>query len=247
MSEQEIFQRYEKKYLLEEGQFQLLKKELEGKMTMDQYGKHTICNIYFDTPDYLLIRTSIEKPVYKEKLRLRSYGIPKEEDLVFVELKKKYYGIVYKRRAAMKMSDARAYLYEGKREGKKGQVIKEVNYTLDKYGLEPKVYLSYDRIAMFGNMDPNLRVTFDFNIRGRNTALDLTNGVYGENILENGQVLMEVKTAGAIPVWMARILGEAGIFTTSFSKYGEFYKQEIIQDIFGDQVQKTAKGGSNCA
>lgn len=247
MSEQEVFQRYEKKYLLEERQFQLLKKELEGRMTMDQYGKHTICNVYFDTPDYLLIRTSLEKPVYKEKLRLRSYGVPKEDDLVFIELKKKYDGIVYKRRAAMQMSEARAYLYEGKRAGKKGQVIKEVNYTLDRYGLEPKVYLSYDRIALFGNLDPNLRVTFDFNIRGRSSALDLSNGVYGEEVMEKGQVLMEVKAAGAIPVWLTRIFADTCIFPTSFSKYGEYYRQEIVQEVFGEQLQRTSKGGSNCA
>lgn len=167
MQTQEIFKRYEKKYLLEEGQFHRTILELTAKMTPDQYGRHTICNIYFDTPDYQLIRSSLEKPVYKEKLRLRSYGVPAEEDTVYIELKKKFDGIVYKRRTPMKLSEAEAYLLKGEEPSQDNQIIREIDYVKNYYGLQPAVYLAYDRVALFGNENPDLRVTFDFNIRGR--------------------------------------------------------------------------------
>ena len=108
----QIFERYEKKYLLDENQYTELQKVLKGRFQIDNYGKTTINNIYYDTPESLLIRRSIEKPVYKEKLRVRSYGKADSETQVFIELKKKYKGIVYKRRTSMKLRHSDALLYE---------------------------------------------------------------------------------------------------------------------------------------
>ena len=226
---QNVFQRYEKKYLMDEQQYQDLTKFLQGKMISNEYGRHTICNIYFDTPDYRLIRASIEKPVYKEKLRLRSYGVPKKEDTVFVELKKKYKGVVYKRRVPLTLREAEQYLLQEKKLHKPSQILKEIDCFLDFYQpIIPMVYLAYERLAMCSNENPDLRITFDNNIRWRQSILDLARGVWGSPLLEAGQHLMEIKIPGAMPIWLSRGLSDLGIFPTSYSKYGNCYKKYLI-------------------
>ncbi|MEL7568589.1 MAG: polyphosphate polymerase domain-containing protein [Dehalobacterium sp.] len=226
---QNIFERYEKKYLMDEQQYQALTNFLQGPMTANEYGRYTICNIYFDTPDYRLIRTSIEKPVYKEKLRLRSYGVPQNEDTVFVELKKKFKGIVYKRRVPMTLSEAGEYLNRGKQPNKPGQIIKEIDWFRNFYQcVIPKLYLAYDRIAMESREDPDLRITFDTNIRWRESVLDLSKGVWGSTLLGEGQHLMEIKIPGSMPLWLSRGLTELKIFPTPYSKYGNCYKNYLI-------------------
>lgn len=159
-----VFKRYEKKYLLNEKQYNAFTEFLENKMVPDQYGKYTISNIYYDTLNYQLIRASIEKPVYKEKLRLRSYGIPSENDTVFVELKKKYNKVVYKRRVPMKLKDAKLYLEQGQLCSPSCQILNEINWFLKFYHPIPQIYIAYDRIAMSSKENPDLRITFDTNI-----------------------------------------------------------------------------------
>ena len=106
MAYQTVFKRYELKYLLTERQKKCVMEAMEPCMTPDAYGRTTIRNIYFDTADYRLARRSIEKPVYKEKLRIRSYEKASGASPVFVELKKKYKGVVYKRRISMPEREA---------------------------------------------------------------------------------------------------------------------------------------------
>ena len=144
---QGVFKRYEQKYLISETQYNALMLFLQDKTVPDQYGRSTICNIYFDTPDYRLIRASIAKPVYKEKLRLRSYGVPGYDDTVFVELKKKYKGVVYKRRVPMTLQEAEGYLYAHKRPESSCQIMKEIDWFLDQYHPVPKAFIACDRIA----------------------------------------------------------------------------------------------------
>lgn len=237
---QEIFKRYEKKYSLTQAQFHQLMGYLNQSMTMDHYGKHKICNVYYDTLDYELIRTSLEKPEYKEKVRLRSYGVPSGEDTVFLELKKKFDGVVYKRRASMTLSEAEAYLGERIKPLEDSQILHELDYAIRRYDLKPAVYLSYDRIAYYGNETPELRVTFDTNITGRSFALDLSQGSFGSSVMEKGMVLMEVKIPGAIPVWMSRVFSNLDIFPITFSKYGAYYKRYILK-------QNEETGGRICA
>lgn len=224
---QEIFKRYEKKYLLTAAQYGALRRELDGAMTMDGYGRHTISNIYFDTETFALIRHSIEKPVYKEKVRLRAYGDVCEDSRVFVELKKKFDGIVYKRRAELSMAEAREYLYQGRYPSADSQILREIDYARRLYSLEPKLFIAYDRIALFGNEDGELRVTFDEKIRYRKTDLELLAGSCGEELLPAGSVLMEVKIPGAMPLWMSRLFSELAVFPTSYSKYGACYQREL--------------------
>lgn len=228
MKYQDIFQRYEIKYLITKEQKDLLLRAMESDMRPDDYGRSFICNLYFDTPEYTLIRRSLEGPVYKEKLRLRSYGRAGSDSQVFLELKKKYRGVVYKRRVDAKERAAMDYLLRGRPLRKQSQITEEIDYFRQMYpGLAPAVYLSYEREAFCGKTDKNLRITFDENILWRREELSLCARPYGSGILEPDHVLMEIKTGTAIPLWLCGLLSEQGIFKTNFSKYGRAYMQMV--------------------
>ena len=228
MSEtQNCFRRYEKKYLLTPAQYRAMVRGLAPYMRPDRFSNYTICNIYYDTRDFRLIRTSLEKPLYKEKLRVRSYGPVRGEDPVFVELKKKYDGVVYKRRITMPAAEAVRYL-SGERPGKESQISHEIDYFMENYRPQPKVFIAYDREAYAGTEDPNLRITFDTRLRGRTADVDLRRGDSGELILPAESYLMEIKIPGTAPLWLAHALSENRIFSTSFSKYGSYYKNFVL-------------------
>lgn len=225
MADNFTFKRVEKKYLLNKKQYEKLQERLEPYMQLDEYGLHTICNIYYDTDQFDLIRTSIEKPPYKEKLRLRSYGVPKEGGKVFLEIKKKFKGVVYKRRISLTLEEAEAYLDKGGTLPRDGQIEREIDYFVKFYNPKPKMYIAYDREAYFGKEDNSLRITFDQNIRSREEDLQLEMGDAGKLLLDREYRLMEIKVSGAFPMWLARMLSELEIYPTSFSKYGNIYKQ----------------------
>ena len=222
----DIFERKEIKYLLSNEQYLTIMDYVNSHMEPDKYGKSTIQSLYFDTATDLLVRTSIDKPYYKEKLRLRSYGIASMNDNVFLEIKKKYAGIVYKRRINILQSDVKRFL-----EGKLNldtQIGKELNYFRDYYKtLRSSTLLIYDREAYF---EGNLRVTFDHNIKYRKFDLTLDKGFYGNNLIDPTQVLMEIKVNGAMPFWLVKALEMANAYMTSFSKYGLSYKL-VNQDL----------------
>ena len=238
---QDNFKRYEVKYLLSREQYEKLLVRLSRIAAIDAYGETKILNIYYDTPNFSLIRTSLEKPVYKEKLRLRSYGTASDTSNSFVEIKKKYDGIVYKRRINLPYKKAEAYLNNGIRvdgsDTNSEQIVGEIDAFKDFYpGLAPKMMISYDRIAMAGIQDPQLRITFDRNICWRTNDLDLRHGGYGRTLLEEGQVLMEVKILGAMSMGLSRIFSELSIFPASFSKYGRGYVDMITMNRVGSMV-----------
>ena len=221
---QSSFRRIEKKYLLTYRQYQVMKRGMAPYVKPDAFSNYTISNIYYDTDDYRLIRTSLEKPVYKEKLRVRSYGTPGTRDPVFVELKKKYDGVVYKRRITLEAQEASWYLSGGRLKAE-SQISREIDWFMKSYRPTPKAFIGYDREAYAGKDNPELRVTFDTNLRGRSKDLDLRKGDHGDLILPEEAVLMELKIPGSAPLWLARLLSENQIFSTSFSKYGNYYKQ----------------------
>lgn len=237
---QEVFKRYEKKYKLSLDQYQELISRIITRLQPDQYGKHSICNIYFDSRDYGMIRRSLEKPDYKEKIRLRGYGQPGSEDQVFLELKKKFDGVVYKRRIPMRLSEARKYLYYGIRPGQHSQILDEIDYAINFYQAHPAVYLAYERIAFSGKEDPELRVTFDMNIRARDYSLELDKGSFGVPLLPKRELLMEVKIPGAMPLWMSHVLSDLAIYPVSYSKYGTFYQEYMAERMM-------EQGGQICA
>ena len=221
---QAVFKRKEVKYLLTEAQLFVLRPALEAHMEPDDFAHSSISNLYYDTPDFRMLRRSQEKPVYKEKLRLRSYGVPDEETQVFPEIKKKAEGIVYKRRVSMPYGDAIRYLSR-RRPGEDGQIFQELNWMLLAYGsLAPRIFLSYERDSWKGREEPSLRLTLDREILWRTEALDLRRGAWGEPLLEPNQVLMEVKISNAAPLWLAEALSENGIFPISFSKCGRAFE-----------------------
>lgn len=232
-----VFARHEIKYILSEDQRRCVMRGIKDHMIPDPHGMSTIRNIYYDTPDYRLIRKSLDKPIYKEKIRLRSYGRPTEDTVVFLELKKKYDGVVHKRRVEIKEKDAESYmsgaiglseLEERIAVISNPQIAREIDYFKNYYGnLKPIVYLSYDRCAYFSDEDESLRITFDKNIKWRGENVRLTEEVGGEDLLKEGESLMEIKTATALPVWLTKVLSEAGARPASFSKYGNAYRAII--------------------
>lgn len=230
-----IFKRYEIKYMLTREQKERVVKALEPYMALDQYGHATIRNIYFDTDNYRLIRHSLEKPIYKEKLRIRSYRRAKRTSQVFVELKKKYDGVVYKRRVSMEDGQAMDWLCNGKGQQPQGQIGAEIAYFMDYYkDLHPVVFLSYEREAYYCRQGGDFRVTFDENILCRQEDIDLESGVWGTPLLEEDMVLMELKTSGGIPLWMTQVLTREKLYKTSFSKYGTAYQKMIYPKSKGD-------------
>ncbi len=231
----EVFNRYEHKYLMDKATYEKVLAIMDIHMTLDKHNKdhkpYTIANVYYDTPDDYLIRKSLSKPVYKEKLRLRAYGVPDRDTKVFLEIKKKYNGLVNKRRTVLKLSEAQDLLKTGKiadvKEYMNGQVLNEIEYFLSHYNLLPKVYLAYDRIAYFEHDNPDLRISFDMNIRSRRYNVALEKGDYGEDLLDRNTYLMEIKTSRAKPLWLTNMLTELGIKRQSFSKYGTEFKNAI--------------------
>lgn len=234
MALQTVFKRYEIKYLLTQEQKTRVLEVMDPFMELDQYGRTTIRNIYFDTDNFRLIRNSIEKPAYKEKLRIRSYQRANPESNVYVELKKKYQSVVYKRRVALPETKAMEWVYGGADSGLHSQIASEIDYFLNFYQtLRPAVFLSYEREAFFCRSGGDFRVTFDDQILCRQDNMSLESEIRGTPLLEDGTVLMEIKTAGGIPLWMTHILSEEKIYKTSFSKYGTAYETLIYPTLKG--------------
>lgn len=232
---QMTFQRYEYKYLMDSDQLRAVLSAMEPYMEPDGYSHSSIRNLYLDTPSFLLVRRSLEKPVYKEKLRLRSYGRAGQDDQIFVELKKKYRSVVYKRRISLPQRQAVACV-AGTMPWPGSQIGSELAYAMGFYGqLRPVVFLSYERDSYRGVEDRGFRVTFDREIRYRRELLTLDSDTHGAPLLPPGKVLMELKGAGGLPLWMVRVLSEAGLYKTSFSKYGSAYLDIMAHERKGER------------
>lgn len=233
----EVFSRVEHKYIIDSAVYKNIRNQLKDYMYEDGFstdgGFYTICNIYYDTATDELIRKSLEKPVYKEKLRLRSYGRADDDTKVFLEIKKKFKGVVNKRRTVLKLREAydftETYRQPEYRDYMNKQVLNELEYFMNHYKPVPKVFLAYDRAALFCKDDPELRITFDTNIRTRRDNLRLDSDDKGELLIDKGKWLMEIKVINAYPLWLVDILNSNGLFKTSFSKYGtEYLKNKLI-------------------
>ncbi len=223
MNNIKVFKRHELKYILTKEQFNIIANIIDLYMDKEEYFNSTIRNIYYDTPNYYLIRNSIEKPEYKEKIRIRAYKTVKCNEDVFVEIKKKYNKVVYKRREVLPYDKAKLF-FDEKIMPNDLQITKEIDYAINYYkDLKPSIFLSYNRLAYRGKEDKNLRITFDRNIVWRDYDIDLTKDVYGEYLLPQELVLMEVKTLMGLPKWLLDFLGTNKIYKRSFSKYGNVY------------------------
>lgn len=240
----EVFNRVEEKFVVTSKQYRQLIYDLSDRLQYDIYnaeGKfYTISNIYYDTPDDRLIRTSLQKPAYKEKLRLRAYGIPGTDDMVFMEIKKKYKGVVNKRRTTMKLNEAynfaENHCLESCGDYINRQVLNELTYAFDLYGAVPKVYIAYDRCAYYSAEDSSLRITFDRNIRARRSSLRLEAGDNGRQLLDRNTFIMEIKHSSHMPQWLVEELNKLGIRKTSFSKYGTEYERMLREKLMEEKI-----------
>ena len=222
-----VMKRYEIKYLLTKEQTKYLVEGLKGHMVLDQYGRTSICSLYYDTPNHRLIRESLDKPEFKEKCRLRSYGLAKPGKPVFLELKRKAYGIVYKRRIQTSIDEVNKFFNKND-VFSDSQIEKEITYFRDYYeSLKPSCLIIYDREAYY-EPDGDLRLTIDYNPRYRLDDLNLSTSTDGKSLLDEGSTILEIKVQEAIPICLSTLLSNGKIYKNSFSKYGEAYKREII-------------------
>lgn len=222
----DIFRRVEEKYFLSNEQAKELFSEINKYIEKDEYYKSNILNIYFDNDnDEILIRSG-DKPIYKDKIRLRSYDIPKLNDDVFLEIKSKFNGITGKRRIKMKLSDFYDYINNNK--VKDTQIMNELDYLFKYYDLKPSYFVGYDRLSFKGIDNSGLRITLDKNLRSRTDNLNLENGDYGKLFFDDDRCIMEIKTLDSMPLWLTRALSNLKIYPVSFSKVGEIYKKEMI-------------------
>ena len=220
-----IFKRVEEKYLLTKEQYVALFENISDKIEKDKYFETTICNIYFDNENDDLIVNSLEKPIYKHKVRLRSYDVPKLSDDVFLEIKFKFKNVVGKRRIKVKLSDFKKYL-KGKEYDGNNQIMKEIDYLFKLYKLEPAYFIAYDRLSYQECGNRNLRITIDTNLRSRRDNLSLELGDEGKLYFDEELYIMEIKTLGAMPLWLVESLSSLKIYPVSFSKYGSIYKKD---------------------
>lgn len=222
-----VMQRYELKYILNKDQLTYLKTAIASHMKLDEYGRTSIMSIYYDTPDYRLVRASIEKPEFKEKLRLRSYGLANKDSKVFLELKRKVAGIVYKRRLALTEDAANEFF--SNHYDIDSQIGLEISYFKKYYQeLNPAFLIIYDREA-YKEIDGDLRLTIDENPRYRTNNLNLHTSLDGESLLPEGYAILEIKIQQAFPLWLSEILAKGKIYKSSFSKVGEAYKKEMLK------------------
>ena len=224
-----VFERHEKKYLVSADHVEVIKKKIIQNMASVKHDEYLVQNIYFDNDEWDIIRISNDKPKYKEKMRLRCYGIPDRDSDVFIELKKKYNGIVYKRRAAIPNSELVNKNLNNAIEDiatkYNSQILRELNFYINKNNVMEKIHISYRRLAFSGE----LRITFDSDIRFRNDDLDFRDPGRGTLLLPKDRILMEIKTLSGesqgMPLWMAHLLSENKIYPVSFSKYGRCYME----------------------
>ena len=237
-----VFQRREVKYTMTYTTYENLRKAMDGHMQEDIYGLHTIYSLYYDTNDFSMIRHSIEKPDYKEKFRVRSYGSACDTSNVFLEIKKKVSGIVYKRRIEVpyiSLADKHTF------KENQSQIGHEIAYIFDQHDLEPKVMIAYERRALYSEIDEEFRVTFDFNIRYSQEDFSFHDNATMARVTPDIDVLMEVKALGSYPVWFSKALSQLGIYKTNYSKYANVYSRYILPSLIADKQKKEKYLGEN--
>jgi len=238
-----VFQRYEKKFLLTKTQYEKLLVAIHRNMRLDAYCKggkmYHLRNVYFDTTDHQLISMSLLKPDFKEKLRIRKYGVQGDgTNLVFLEVKRKIKGIVTKRRASLSLLEIDQFMQEKIIPERDNyfdqQILKELNYMTQIYQLRKAVFIEYNRLAFFDREDEEFRVTFDHDIYTRYDNFDFESKVKGIPLLAKDMMLMEVKVGEAMPLWFAKALAKQNIYLNSFSKYGKAYEYSLAKEIDND-------------
>ena len=224
---QEVFERKETKYVITPMQYEQLLKFLRGHIEKDIYYEGTNCSVYYDTPTFELVSHSLEKPIFKQKFRIRSYGVPRLNDYIFLEIKKKFKGVNNKRRIRLKLEDFYKFIRSGELIADNPIIEREVAYWFNFYNLRPSIYIAYKRFSYCSVEDSNFRLTFDFDLRSRLDHLRLEAGDYGQSYFGRGEIIMEAKTIGSFPPWFISTLSQLCIYPTSFQKYGYTYQKRF--------------------
>lgn len=223
-----VFERWEKKYLISRDKCFEIRRALLECMDEDEFGLSTVCSLYYDTDDFRLIYNSIEKPLYKEKFRLRCYGVPDDDTQVFAEIKKKYDGIVYKRRVTAPYHEMMEFINGAHELERDIQIQREIRYMLARTKIHPACYVAYDRYALKDREGRDVRITFDLNARFRTYDLDLMKGDHGTPIEDNDLCIMEMKLGQGAPMWLVDVLNRMELSPGTYSKYGTVYKKHIF-------------------
>ena len=224
-----IFRRVEQKYLITSEQYNALMEALGDKLVKDEYFYNDIYNLYLDAPDHRLIIQSIEKPMYKEKFRVRSYGLAENEDSkVYLEIKKKFGGTSHKRRISMTLGEFYKYMEKGNRPKNANPItLAELDYDFEKYNLQPSILINYERYSYYFRGNKDLRVTFDHNVKYRVKKPDLTNGDDMHHIIDKDMYIMEIKSLDSLPIKLSQLLAKLKIYPRGFSKPKNAYLKSL--------------------
>ena len=248
----EIFSRREQKYLITQWQYLQLVENILPYMRPDKYGvegRYSVTSLYFDNDDQDIYFETKNKLKYRQKLRLRVYDDTDRNGTAFFEVKQKHNKVVNKRRLVMPLSEAYRYLNNDAEElssyeTSNGQVLKEIDHFKRFYDLQPEMIVSYNRHAFHGVTDPELRITFDLDLKCRNEDLALENGSYGHNFIDENLVVLEVKVNDSVPLWLTRHLQDLDCEQRSASKFctsTELLKGDILPQ--NEWMETTTIGG----
>ncbi|TFD97092.1 polyphosphate polymerase domain-containing protein [Jeotgalibacillus sp. R-1-5s-1] len=226
----EIFNRFELKYLISIDEYYEMRSKLLERMTFDSYGnndgKYNIISLYFDSAERGIYYETKNKLSFRQKLRLRVYDRTSIEDQAFFEIKQKFKNVVNKRRTVLSLNDAYKLIKNKPNIFSKElppasntQILKEVIHFRNQYELEPDIIVSYDRQAFVGVNEPDLRVTFDYNLMTRDYDLRLENGPYGHHFIHPDLVVLEIKVSNSVPLWLSNIVSEMNLSRKSVSKF----------------------------
>ena len=258
-----IFERREKKFLVEQQRLESFLNKIHTHLTPDERGVTKVSSLYYDTPENTLISRSLEKPVYKEKLRIRAYGEVSSDSIVFVELKKKFKGIVYKRRFGCALNDSYAFMQNGKgmsdtflcSQEMQGQTMSDTTLAKRNYlevkacknryrKLEPKMLIVTNRLALYTNDGSGVRLTIDFQPCFDSQNLKLDSQAPHQSLIDEDVCILEIKSANALPMWMIEAMSEARIRPQSFSKYGHAFKiSKEVNMAKGSEMAKSNVSG----
>lgn len=240
----QTFMRYENKYVITDKKKDALLPVLLEYMDFDKYcvgdKDYSIYSLYLDTKNNDVVRRSVQKPYYKEKLRLRSYKLnPADDDTVFLEIKKKIGGIVNKRRVVLTYKQAVDFIRCKKipqLDGIQQQIMSEICYYVKLHPIEKSVLIHYDRTALFGKDDPSLRITFDRNLTSEENTNILRTDSCGKFIVSPETRIMEIKINGAMPLWLSELLTKNKIYSGSFSKFGRNFQNETKRTVLSAKI-----------
>ncbi len=225
----DTFKRVEDKYIMTKKQAARFMELCSSHLKEDTYFRYTVRSVYFDSERSDLVIRSLMKPDYKMKLRLRSYCDPQGDTPVFLETKKEFEDIIYKRRIGLSYDEAIAYLDYGIPHHVKNNTADEIDYLLNYYNLSEKVMIAYDRECYASKTEDDVRITFDSNVRYRIDGFSMVLDGSEKRLTDEDTVVMEVKAMDRYPLWLTKTLSAMKLYRGSFSKYGKIYTENFEQ------------------